>query len=132
MAEARSPSVVDALVTLTVAALADELGRKPALPLNDAPTESEPSGSVVRSMLVDVTPSVVDSVEEPRFVPLTVKVTLPSGIAVPDVGATVAVSVTLCPDVDADGDGVTLVVVGTGETFSAIVPAEPVKPASPL
>ena len=119
-------------LTVTVAALADELGRKPALPLNEAITESEPTGNVVRSMLVDVTPSVVDSVEEPRFVPLTVKVTVPSGIAVPDVGATVAVSVTLCPDVDADGDGATLVVVGTGEMFSAIVPAEPVKPASPL
>ena len=79
----------------TVAALVDELARNPAPPPNEATTESEPTGNVVRSMLADVTPSVVDSVEEPRFVPLTVKVTVPSGIAVPDVGATVAVSVTL-------------------------------------
>ncbi len=124
--------MVDALATVMVAALADELGKKSALPPYEAITASEPTGNVVRSMLVDVTPSVVDNVEEPSVVPLTLNVTMPSGRAVPVVGATVAVSVTLCPDVAADGDGATLVVVDTGEMFSAVVPSEPVKPASPL
>ena len=57
--------------------------------------ESEPRGSVVRSMLADVTPSVVDNVDDPSVVPSEVNVTLPTGSAVPVVGATVAVSVTL-------------------------------------
>ncbi len=54
-----------------------------------------PTGSVVVSMLAEVTPSVVVTVEAPSVVPSTLKVTVPSGTATPVVGATVAVSVTL-------------------------------------
>ena len=95
LTEVRRPRVVGALLTVTDAALTDELARKPAPPPYEAVTESEPTGSVVTSMLADVTPPVVDNVEEPSAVPLSVNVTVPSGFAVPAVGATVAVSVTL-------------------------------------
>ena len=54
--------------------------------------------------------------------PSTLKDTDPSGFAVPDVGLTVAVSVTLWPDVDAAGDGTSVVVVDTGDTFSVMAP----------
>ncbi len=77
------------------AAPADELARKPGPPPYEAVTGSEPTGSVVTSMLADVTPSVVDNVEVPSAVPSSVNVTAPSGVAVPVVGATVAVRVTL-------------------------------------
>ena len=60
-------------------------------------TKSEPTGSVVTSMLAVVTPAVVVSMEEPSVVPLTLNVTVPPGSVVPDVGATVLVSVTLWP-----------------------------------
>ena len=51
-------------------------------------------GNVVRSMLAELTPSVVDSTESPSGTPLRVNETVPSGFAAPDVGVTVAVSVT--------------------------------------
>src|ERR1700728_4308844 len=68
LSEERRPRVVDALVTVTDAARADELARKLALPAYEAVTESIPWGSVVVSMLVSVTPSVVDNTEEPSAV----------------------------------------------------------------
>ncbi len=58
--------------------------------------------------------------------------TAPSGSAVPDVGLTVAVSVTLWPVVDAAGDGTSVVVVDTGDTLSVVAPSEAVKFESPL
>ena len=106
--------MVDALLTVTVAAPADELAKKSALPPYEAVTESDPRGNVVRSMLADVTPSVVDNIEVPSAVAVEAERDGAVGAAVPVVGATVAVSVTLWPDVDADGDGTTLVVVDTG------------------
>src|SRR5580698_2447565 len=91
---AQSPTVVDALVTTTDVASA-ELGRKSGLPPYDAVTESDPRGSVVSSMLAELTPSAVDTTEVPSGLPLSMNDTDPSGSAVPDVGLTVAVSVTL-------------------------------------
>ena len=52
-------------------------------------------GSVVSSMLAELTPFVVDTTEVPSGLPLRMNDTDPSGFAVPDVGLTVAVSVTL-------------------------------------
>jgi hypothetical protein len=69
-------------------------------------------------MLAEVIPSVVDSTEVPSGVPSRANETDPTGFAVPDVGATVAVRVTLCPVVDADGDDASAVVVETGERLS--------------
>ena len=132
MAEDRSPRVVVAVVTVTEPAPEDELARNPAPPPYEAVTESEPIGNVVRSMLAVVMPFVVDSTELPSDAPLRMNETVPSGFAVPNVGATVAVSVTLCPDVDADGDDTRAVVVDTGATSSADAPTEAVKFASPL
>ena len=86
----KRPRLVGVLLTTTCAAAADELARKPAPPPYEAVTKSEPTGSVVTSMLAVVTPSVVDSTEEPSVVPLTLNVTVPSGSVVPDVGVTVA------------------------------------------
>ncbi len=40
------------------------------------------------------------STDEPRVVVPSLNVTLPVGVPVPDVGATVAVNVTFCPNVD--------------------------------
>ena len=85
--------------------------------------ESVPTGSVVTRMLAVVTPAVVDSVELPSVVvPLSVNVTDPVGFAVPDVGATVAVSVTGCPYVAELGDAMTDVVVDTCDRFSVYGP----------
>src|ERR1700722_15553505 len=88
-------------------------------------------GSVVSSMLAELTPFVVDTTDVPSGFPLRMNDTAPSGFAVPDVGLTVAVSVTLWPDVDAAGDGTSAVVVDTGDTFSVMAPADAVKFASP-
>jgi hypothetical protein len=97
LSEVSRPRLVGALLTATGAVVADELARKSAPPSNEAVMESEPSASVVRSMLAVVTPPLVDRVEEPSVVPLSANVTVPVGSAAPDVGATVAVSVTLWP-----------------------------------
>ena len=80
--------------------------------------ELTPSGRVVRSMLVVVTPSVVVSVDVPIGVPSSVKVTLPVRFAVPAFAATVAVNETASPVVDVRDDAVTDVVVGRGATVS--------------
>ena len=69
-------------------------GEEVRLPLYDAVTESDPRGNVVSSMLAELMPFVVDTTEPPRR-PRSMNDTEPSGSAVPDVGLTVAVSVTL-------------------------------------
>ena len=87
--------------------------------------------SFVSSMLAELTPSAVDTTEVPSGLPLSMNDTDPSGSAVPDVGLTVAVSVTLWPEVDAAGEGTTAVVVDTGDTCSVMAPADAAKFASP-
>jgi hypothetical protein len=90
-----------------------------------------PNGRVVRSMLVEVTPSVVVSVDVPIGVPSSVKVTFPVGCAPPALAITVAVRETGSPVVDARGDTVTDVVVGRGATVSLRVAVEGRKFALP-
>ena len=85
---------------------------------------SVPTGSVVTRMLAVVTPAVVDSEDVPSdVVPLSVNVTEPLGFAEPDVGATVAVSVTGWPYVAVFGDAMTDVVVDTCDNVSEVRPA---------
>ena len=84
------------------------------------------------SMVAELMPFDVDTTEVPSGVPLSVNDTAPSGFAVPDVGLTVAVSATLWPDVDVAGDGASVVVVDTGDTFSVMAPVDAVKFVSPL
>ena len=132
LAEVRSPRLVGCPAHRDRRGLADELATKPGAPPYEAVTESEPTGSVVTSMLAVVTPSVVDNSEVPSVVPSSVKVTVPSGFDVPEVGVTVAVSVIALTDVDAGGDGTMVVVVDIGATLSTMVADEVAKLASPL
>ncbi len=75
---------------------------------------SLPTGRLVTVMVAVVTPAVVESEELPSVVvPLSVNVTDPVGFADPDVGATVAVSVTPWPNVVLVGAAATDVVVDT-------------------
>ena len=93
--------------------------------------ELTPSGSVVRSMLVVVTPPVVVSVDVPSGAPLSMKVTLPVGFASPPPAATVAVNETASPEVDVPDDTVTDVVVASGATVSVRAAVEGRKSAFP-
>ncbi len=106
-AELPSSTSVGAWLTVTSAAVPDVLAPKSESPPNEAAMESTPSGRVVRSMLVVVTPAVVVSTEVPIGVPSSVKVTVPVGFAVPALGVTVAVKETASPVVDVRDDAVT-------------------------
>jgi hypothetical protein len=83
-------------------------------------------------MLVEVTPPVVVSVDAPIGAPLSVKVTLPEGFAVPALAATVAVNETGSPVVNALDDAVTDVIVGCGATVSVRAAVEGRKSALPV
>ena len=93
--------------------------------------ELTPSGSVVRSMLVVVTPPDVVSVDVPSGAPLSEKVTLPVGFATLVLAATVAVNETASPEVDVPDDAVTDVVVETGATVSVRAAVDGRKSAFP-
>ena len=81
LAELPRHKSVEALLTVTKAAVLDALAPKSRSPPNEAVMALTPSGRVVRSMLVVVTPSSVVSVDVPIGVPSSVKVTLPVGFA---------------------------------------------------
>jgi hypothetical protein len=83
-------------------------------------------------MLVVVTPPVVVSVDVPIGEPLSVKVMLPVGFAVPALAATVAVNETASPEVVERDDAVTDVVVGCGATVSVTAAVEGRKSVLPL
>jgi hypothetical protein len=83
-------------------------------------------------MLVVVNPSVVVSIDVPSGVPLSVKVTLPVGFAVPAVAVTVAVNEIGSPVVEVWDDTVTDVAVGRGATISVRVAVEGRKSGLPL
>jgi hypothetical protein len=124
-------TVVAGLI-VTRAGVLDVLAPKSASPPKKAPMELTPNGSVVTSMLVEVTPPVVVSVDEPIGAPLSVKVTLPEGFAVPALAATVAVNETGSPVVNALDDAVTDVIVGCGATVSVRAAVEGRKSALPV
>jgi hypothetical protein len=125
-------SSVVARLTVTSAEVPDVLAPKLGSPPNEAPMELTPRGSVVRSMLVVVTPPVVDSVDVPIGVPSSLKVTLPVGFASPALAVTVAVKETGSPVVVVRDDAVTDVVVGCGATVSVTAAVEGRKSALPL
>ena len=90
------PRLIRTRFTVTGAA-SDELATKPGSPAYEAVMALTPSGSVVRSKLVVVTPPLVESVDVPSGVPPSVKVTIPVGFAVPVIEVTVAVNVMAPP-----------------------------------
>ena len=69
----------------------------------------------------------------PMALPPSLNVTTPVGVPTPAPAAfTVAVNVTLCPNTDALGDDVTVVVVLAGLTVCTMLPLLVVKFVSPL
>ncbi len=90
------PRLVGARLTVTGAA-SDELATKPGSPAYEAVMALAPRGSVVTSRLVVVTPTWVESSDEPSVVSPSVKVTTPVGFAAPEIDVTVAVSVMFSP-----------------------------------
>jgi hypothetical protein len=126
-----SASVVVACETDTGAETVVELDRNPGPPPKAAEIESLPTGSVVIDSDAVVTPAVVIRGAEPTVVdPLSVNVTVPVGFPTPEVGATVAVSVTSWPKFD-EGVADTVVKVGRREKVSVTPPLDPPKLVSP-